>query len=107
MRASHVLIEYKPERSMPGHRTTARISRAEARLLTEELVERIQDGESFSDIAQTYSSCPSSMEGGDLGRFGRGQMHSKFEEAAYALEVGEMSGVVETPFGFHIIKRTE
>ena len=76
-------------------------------MLTAELIERIQDGESFSDIAQTYSACPSSMEGGDLGRFGRGQMHSKFEAAAFALEVGELSGVVETPFGFHIIKRTE
>ena len=54
-----------------------------------------------------YSGCPSKMEGGDLGRFAKGDMNPAFEKALLELEIGRLSGVVHTPFGYHIIRRTE
>ena len=68
---------------------------------------RLQDGESFADLAQQYSDCPSKDEGGDLGRFSFDQMTKRFSEAAFALEVGQLSGAVHTEFGVHLILRTE
>ncbi|MBN1592284.1 MAG: peptidyl-prolyl cis-trans isomerase [Candidatus Coatesbacteria bacterium] len=76
---------------------------AEAKKKIEGLLARVKAGEDFANLAKEYSDCPSSSKGGDLGYFGRGQMAKPFEEAAFALEVGEMSGVVKTQFGYHII----
>jgi len=72
----------------------------------EVLAGRLEAGETFAELAQEHSTCPSSTSGGDLGWFGRGQMVEPFEEAAFALEEGETSGIVETQFGFHIIRKT-
>ncbi len=69
--------------------------------------ERLKKGEKFSAIAQACSLCPSGKRGGDLGKFGRGQMVKEFENAAFALKKGEVSGVVKTKFGCHVIKRLE
>ncbi len=66
----------------------------------------IEGGASFADMAREHSSCPSSNSGGSLGSFGRGMMVPPFEEAAFALEVGEVSGPVTTNFGVHLIQRT-
>ncbi len=66
----------------------------------------ITDGADFADIARAKSDCPSGSRGGDLGAFGRGMMVPEFEQAAFELEPGALSGVVETDFGYHLILRT-
>ncbi|MEJ2240697.1 MAG: peptidylprolyl isomerase [Candidatus Bathyarchaeota archaeon] len=71
------------------------------------VLERIKKGEKFSAIAKDISICPSKKRGGDLGTFGRGQMVKEFENAAFALDKGQISGIVKTQFGYHIIKRLE
>ncbi|PVX24194.1 MAG: peptidylprolyl isomerase [Candidatus Bathyarchaeum sp.] len=71
------------------------------------VLERIKKGEKFSTIAKDVSLCPSKKRGGDLGTFGRGQMVKEFETAAFALDKGQISGIVKTQFGYHIIKRLE
>jgi peptidyl-prolyl cis-trans isomerase C len=71
------------------------------------VVERLKKGEKFGVIAKSISRCPSGKKGGDLGTFTRGKMIKEFENAAFALSKGEVSSVVKTKFGFHIIKRLE
>ncbi|MEM2081462.1 MAG: peptidylprolyl isomerase [Candidatus Bathyarchaeia archaeon] len=71
------------------------------------VLERLKKGEKFSAIAQQVSLCPSKKRGGDLGTFTRGKMVKEFENAAFALKKGEISGIVKTQFGYHIIKRLE
>ena len=70
-------------------------------------LERLKKGEKFSNIAREVSICPSGKHGGDLGAFSRGKMVKEFEQAAFALQKGQMSPIVKTKFGFHIIKRLE
>ncbi|MDD2597015.1 MAG: peptidylprolyl isomerase [Candidatus Cloacimonetes bacterium] len=77
--------------------------RAEA----ETLQQRADNGEDFAALASEYSDCPSKAQGGDLGFFKRGMMVKPFEDAAFAMGVGEVSGIVESQFGYHIIKVTE
>ncbi len=71
------------------------------------VLERLKKGEKFGRVARAVSRCPSSKRGGDLGTFTRGKMVKEFENAAFALSKGEVSGVVKTKFGCHIIKRLE
>ena len=71
------------------------------------VLERLKKGENFSAIAKDVSLCPSKKRGGDLGTFGRGQMVKEFEQVAFALEKGQISGIVKTQFGYHIIRRLE
>ena len=71
------------------------------------VLQRLEKKEKFSKIAQEISLCPSSKHGGDLGIFGRGKMVKEFETAAFALQKGQMSSVVKTKFGYHLIKRLE
>lgn len=71
------------------------------------IIERLNKGEKFANIAKQVSLCPSSKRGGDLGSFGRSMMVKEFETAAFALNKGETSKPVKTKFGYHIIKRLE
>lgn len=68
------------------------------------IADEIKTGKEFADAAKEYSTCPSSNNGGDLGFFGAGKMVPEFDQAAFALEVGELSHIVKTQFGYHIIK---
>lgn len=99
VRASHILIGVK-ETALPEERKQAR-EKAEA------ILKRIKGGDDFVAQAKIQSSCPSASKGGDLGQFGKGEMVAPFEKAAFALKPGELSEVVETQFGFHVIKVTE
>jgi len=73
-----------------------------------DIIAEIKAGKSFEDAATEYSVCPSKDNGGDLSYFSRGQMVPEFEEAAFALEIGEMTEVpVKTQFGYHVIKLTD
>ncbi|MBN1882110.1 MAG: peptidylprolyl isomerase [Deltaproteobacteria bacterium] len=71
----------------------------------EEILELLNEGESFNDLAREYSICPTGPDGGDLGFFKRGDMIAEFEDAAFALEKpGDISDIVKTKYGYHIIK---
>ena len=71
-----------------------------------DLLKKLDEGASFEDLARDFSNCPSGKGGGALGEFGRGMMVKPFEDAAFALEVGQVSDIVQTQFGYHLIKRT-
>ena len=75
--------------------------------LAQELKTRITKGESFANLAKQYSIDGSKRRGGDLGFFGRGMMVPEFEKTAFALEKGQVSDIVKTQFGYHIIKRLD
>ena len=71
----------------------------------QDILKKLGEGESFEELAQKFSKCPSGAQGGDLGSFGRGRMVPSFEEAAFELEVGQTSDPVKTQFGYHLIHR--
>jgi peptidyl-prolyl cis-trans isomerase C len=98
-RASHILIGVPQGASEE--------ERKKAKEKAEGILKRIKAGEDFAAIAKSESSCPSSAQGGDLGKFTRGQMVPEFDAAAFALKPGQVSDVVETQFGYHIVKLTE
>lgn len=100
VRARHILIK--------ADRTASEDDRKKAREKAEEVLKKIKAGEDFAKLASEFSDDPGSKtKGGDLGFFSRGKMVPVFESTAYSLKPGEVSGIVETPFGFHIIKTEE
>jgi len=72
-----------------------------------EIKEKINNGLSFEDAAREFSTCPSNSQGGDLGTFTRGKMVPEFENAAFELEIGQISEPVKTQFGYHLIQLNE
>jgi peptidyl-prolyl cis-trans isomerase C len=99
VRARHILIKVDPEAD------AAELKKARQKI--EEIEARLQTGEDFSELAQELSEGPSAAKGGDLGFFDRRQMVKPFADAAFGLKPGEISGVVQTRFGYHLIKVEE
>ena len=89
-----------------SERSSATRSKDEAHTQIGELKAQLDAGGDFAALARSHSDCPSGRDGGDLGSFSRGQMVPAFEQAAFGMEVGATSDVVETPFGYHLIRRT-
>lgn len=85
--ASHILVEQRYE--------------------ADDIKKKLDQGDSFADLAKKFSRCPSASAGGDLGSFGRGRMVPSFDEAAFGLKVGDISEPIRTQFGYHLIQRTK
>lgn len=108
IRCSHLLVKHRDSRR-PSSWREDKITRTieEAKELVAGYRSKIQAGDkSIEDLATEFSDCSSNKKGGDLGFFTRGAMQKPFEDAAFALGVGELSEVVETDSGVHIIRRT-
>lgn len=76
----------------------------EQKYQAEDLLKRLQDGEDFAELARKHSRCPSAARGGDLGEVDPRRLDRDFAEAADRLKSGEISGVVRTRFGYHLIR---
>ncbi len=96
VKASHILIKVKPDAN--------ETQKAEARKKIETVQKKLKNGEDFGTLAREFSEGPSRERSGDLGYFGRGQMVKPFDTAAFALKSGQVSEIVETQFGYHLIK---
>ena len=101
IQVSHVLVSY-----VNAQNSSSLLTKEEALERIQDLKSQVLSGMSFSEIATEFSDCPSAEKGGDLGEFSRGAMVKAFDMAAFELEVGEVSEVVETEFGYHLIHRT-
>ncbi|MBL7114319.1 MAG: peptidylprolyl isomerase [Kiritimatiellae bacterium] len=94
--AHHILIKTAPSDTDE--------EKAEKQARITQLREQLEAGADFSELAKAHSECPSSQRGGDLGIFRRGQMVKPFEDAAFSQEAGKIGDIVETKFGYHIIR---
>jgi peptidyl-prolyl cis-trans isomerase C len=99
VRASHILIKVED--------SDTELSKEQKKAKIDDLRQQLLAGADMAELAKENSDCPSRDKGGDLGFFGRGQMVKPFEDAAFALEVGQISPVIETQFGYHVIKLTD
>jgi len=100
--AAHILLMYKGSANASEEITR---TKEEAYQEIQNLLERVKAGEDFSELAKQYSNCPSGQNKGDLGEFKKGDMVKPFEDAAFSLKKDEISNIVETRYGYHIIKR--
>jgi peptidyl-prolyl cis-trans isomerase C len=96
VKASHILIQVAPD--------AGNEEKLAARKKIEDIQKKLETGGDFTDLARQYSEGPSKVSGGDLGYFDRKKMVKPFADAAFALKPGEVSDIVETRFGFHLIK---
>jgi parvulin-like peptidyl-prolyl isomerase len=102
VRVRHILLAWAgASRANPELRR----SREEAWLEVSEVLVRLESGADFAEQAEEHSDDPSASKGGDLGAIDAGRMNPVFEATAFSLEEGQISPVIETPFGFHILKR--
>jgi parvulin-like peptidyl-prolyl isomerase len=102
VQASHILVSWAG-----CERTKQTRTKEEARARVGEVLAKLKAGTAFAALAAEYGEDSTKESGGDLGEFERGNMVKPFADAAFALKVGETSGIVETNFGFHVIKRTK
>ena len=103
-RARHILVAYEGAKGAPSEVSR---SKPDALSLATEIRAKILAGADFAELAADHSDSGTARRGGELGTFAKGVMHENFENAVFALEVGALSDVVETPFGFHVIEREE
>ncbi len=96
VQASHILIGVDANASAED--------KSKAKQKAEALLKRVKAGEDFATLAKENSSCPSAQQGGNLGYFSKGQMVPEFDTVAFSLKPGEISDIVETKFGYHIVK---
>lgn len=101
--ASHILLKTQDDN---GKELSAE-KKKEAKKKAQEALDKVKSGEDFAQVAKEYSEDSSAANGGELGTFGRGQMVTEFENAAFAMKDGEISDIVETQYGYHIIKVTK
>ncbi len=99
VKASHILIKSDAKDDQA--------KKDAAKKKIEDIQKKVKNGGDFAELAKKYSEGPSSKQGGDLGYFGRGQMVKPFEDAAFALKPGQVSDIVQTRFGYHLIKVTD
>lgn len=85
LKAKHILVSHEYEAS--------------------DLIKKLNEGKSFEELAKDFSLCSSGANGGDLGEFSKGMMVPAFEKALLLLKANEVSGIVKTQFGYHLIKR--
>jgi peptidyl-prolyl cis-trans isomerase C len=103
VRTSHILVQY--ELDVPN--ADPNEVKAKAKAEAQDLLQQIKDGADFAELAKTHSDCPSAPKGGDLGFISKGDTTPQFEKAAFELEIGQISDIVETEYGCHIIKVTD
>ncbi len=96
VKASHILIKVAPD--------AEEITKSEAKQKLRQIQQKLNKGEEFAALAKEFSEGPSKTNGGDLGYFQRGQMVKSFEDVAFALKPEKVSDIVETQFGYHLIK---
>lgn len=99
---AHILVMHKNSQRRPASITR---TKEEAKAQAEKLLQKLHEGSDFGQLAGLYSDCPSKKVGGDLGFIKKGDMVKDFESAAFTLQKGQLSTIVETQFGYHIIKR--
>lgn len=100
VKASHILLKLSPK--------ATDAEKSEQKAKAQKIIDRLKQGEDFATIAKNESDdTGSKVNGGDLGFFAAGMMVEEFSKAAFALKKGEVSGIVQSPFGFHIIKQTD
>ncbi len=99
VKASHILIKLDPN--------AEESKKASAKEKIENIQKKLKEGKDFAALAREFSEGPSKDSGGELGFFARGQMVPPFEDAAFSLKTGEVSDLVVTRFGYHLIKVTE
>ena len=103
--AQHLLVMYQGSKSAPA---SVKRTRDEARIRAGEALDAAKRGQDFDKVVSTYTDEPGgASRRGRLGRFTRDRMVKAFSDAAFALEVGQISAVIESPFGFHVIRRLE
>eukprot|EP00631_Chrysoreinhardia_giraudii_P004145 CAMPEP_0197417560 /NCGR_PEP_ID=MMETSP1170-20131217/3568_1 /TAXON_ID=54406 /ORGANISM="Sarcinochrysis sp, Strain CCMP770" /LENGTH=118 /DNA_ID=CAMNT_0042944539 /DNA_START=207 /DNA_END=563 /DNA_ORIENTATION=+ len=111
VRAAHLLVKHTESRNPISRRTKERITRSKdeattiLKKLRADIVASPDPQRAFADAASRSSDCSSYRAGGDLGKFGRGAMQKPFEDATFALREGEISDIVDTDSGVHIILR--
>lgn len=106
VRALHILVKHSESRRPASHRSDKiTLPKEQAVQELKQLQKRLENGESFETLAKERSDCSSFKRGGDLGWFGKGEMQPTFEKTAFHLKVGQVSDIVESDSGVHLIKR--